>query len=403
MKRRLLITSFIAIVITLVIGSGFLYAESIFNWYPRLGNVTTDGIEVVFKTVEEVDTYVRYASKDEYDAKKGWSGKSETFHGTLFRISLKGLKPNTQYVYQVMVNGQPATKVYSFFTAPEKPIEFTFLAYGDTRTHQDKHKLLADKMARDETNPRFVIHVGDLVTNGKENDEWLDFSKAIKELGASMPYYSAIGNHEYNSDNYYNSLALPRTGGGQNNSEWYSFDYAGVHFIVLDSNIMDKYVNENVPNAVEKQAEWIIKDLEAHKDAKWIIAVFHHPVFSSHQDSRYPQLQKEWIPIFDKYGVDLVLSGHNHIYERVLSGGRNYIVTGCGGAPFDYIWEYEPRLKDSVCIEDAVLQYTRVRVTEEKLYVEVVQTHEEADDYVTLNENFKIIDKCEIENILPEE
>ncbi|MCK4260217.1 MAG: metallophosphoesterase family protein [Halanaerobiales bacterium] len=403
MKRNFFLTLTLTSLILFVFGFTLVSADSSFLWAPRIGNVTSNGIEVVFKTDGEVDTYIQYAIKDDFDAGKGWGFKSKVFHGTLFRIPLDALKSNTEYVYQVVINKMPVTEVYSFFTASDEPIEFTFMAYGDTRSHQDKHKLLADKMALDETNPRFLIHVGDLVSNGMEEDEWLEFSDAIEKLSASIPYYSAIGNHEYNSELYYDGLALPLTGGGQRNSEWYSFDYAGVHFIVLDSNIMDKYTNMNVPNAVELQAEWMIKDLESHKDAKWIIAVFHHPIYSSHGRSRYPRLQEEWIPILDKYGVDLVINGHNHIYERVLSGGRNYITSGGGGAPFDYTYEYEPRLEDSVAIEDAILQYTLVRVTEDKLYVEIVQTHEEADDFVSLDESFKIIDRCEIENISPAE
>lgn len=401
MTRKLMISLILSALMIGCVGVNIFANESVFIWSPRLGNVSTNGIEIAYKTAEKVETYVQFMNKNVYKTSSTWDAQSETYQGNLFRIELTNLEPDTEYAYQVVVNDKPVTKVHSFFTAPLEPIEFTFLAYGDTRTHQDKHKLLADKMAVDQTSPRFTLHVGDLVSNGKDLDEWSDFSEAIEKLGASMPYYAAIGNHEYNADYYYDSLALPLDGGGQRDSEWYSFDYAGVHFLILDSNILDKYTNENVPDAVELQAEWMIKDLEANKDAKWIIAIFHHPVFSSHAESRYPRLQKEWIPIFDKYGVDLVLSGHNHIFERVLSDGRNYITSGGGGAPFDYVWEYQPRLADSVAIEDALLQYTRVRVTADKLYVDIVQTHEEANDFVTLNENFKIIDHCEIENIEP--
>lgn len=400
MKRRILFT-LTTLLMLLALGAALVQAESLFTWFPRLGNVTTTSIEVVYQTTDEADTYVQYALKSDYDAKQVWSGKTTATHGQLFRVALTGLTPDSQYVYQVVVNGKPASELHSFYTAPDKAEDFTFLAYGDTRTYQDKHQLLADKMAVDPNNPRFTIHVGDLVENGAQTNLWPDFAVAIKELGASMPMYVAIGNHEFNSENYYNNFALPRTGGGQNNSEWYSFNYGGVHFIILDTNILDKYINTYVPDAVNKQWDWLNKDLEANKGTKWIVAIFHHPIYSSHKTSRYPLLQEKLIPLFDKYGVDLVLNGHNHIYERVLAGGRNYITTGCGAAPFDYIWDYTPALKESVKIEDAILQYTRVHVTADKLIVDVVQTHEEADDFATLNPNQKIIDHVEISDIAP--
>ena len=401
LKRKNLCLTLLTVVFVLTMGLAIAHADSPFTWFPRLGNVTTQSIEVVYQTTAEADTYVQYALKSEYDAKQTWSSKTAAQRGKLFRVQLSGLTPDSQYVYQVCVDGKPASDVRSFYTAPEKPMDFTFLAYGDTRTYQDKQKLVCDKMALDPQNPRLVFHVGDLVDNGSQTDLWPDFAVAVKELWSTMPAYVAIGNHEYFSDNYYKNLALPQNGGGQFNSEWYSFDYAGVHFIVLDTNILDKYTNPVIPDAVAKQYEWLNKDLEAHKDTKWIVAVFHHPIYSSHKTSRYPKLQKELIPIFDKYGVDLILNGHNHIYERVLAGGRNYITTGGGGAPFDYVWDYTPRLAESVAIEDAMLEYTRVRVTADKLYVDVIQTHEEADDFSTLNENFKIIDHVEIEDIKP--
>lgn len=402
MKRKSIRKTLATLVLMFILaGLQIAHAEDVFTWYPRLGNVTTNSIEVTYLTSSEADTYVRFALKDDYEAGKGWSGKTAETHGTRFRLMLDGLLANHQYVYQVVVNGKPASAVHSFFTAPEEPIEFTFVAYGDTRDHQEKHKLLADVAAVDPTQPRLAFHVGDLVSNGGQLDLWADYSNAIQMLGASMPYYAAIGNHEYFHRYYYENLALPQTGGGQFNSEWYSFDYAGVHFIVLDTNILDKYVNRDIPDAVEKQYEWIQKDLEAHKETKWIVAVFHHPIYSSHYRSRYPQLQEKLIPIFDQYGVDLVLNGHNHIYERVLRDGRNYITTGAGGAPFDYIWDYEPRVEGSVALEDAILEYVRVKVTADKLYVETVQTHAEQDDFATLKEDLRVIDSVIVEDITP--
>ena len=399
MKQKVFITALIAVLVVML--GSVVMADETFDWSPRLGNATPNSIEVVYKTPTEVDTYINYALKSDYDQNEEWK-KTDVVTGDLFRIKLDDLKADTEYAYQVVIGDKLVTKVYTFHTAPTEEKEFTFLAYGDTRTHQKKHKLLADEMAKDETDPRLVLNVGDLVTNGKETDEWLTFSQAIKELGATTPYYSAIGNHEHNARKYYNNLALPE-GGGQAGSEWYSFDYAGVHFIALDSNIMAGKINNYVQNAVEKQDKWLKSDLEANKDAKWIVVFFHHPVYTSHPDSIYPQFEEIWVPLFDKYGVDLVLTGHNHIYERVLKDGRNYIVTGGGGAPFDYKYEYEPFIENSVSIHAALLQYTRVKVTEDKLYVDVIQTHKEADDFYSLNEDKKIIDSCEIENISPSE
>jgi acid phosphatase type 7 len=210
---------------------------------------------------------------------------------------------------------------------PEKNFsENTFLPrgapiviYGDTRNGHAVHKKIVACILKE--NPCAVFHTGDLVFNGKSNKDWNIFNSIVGDLLKIAPIYTASGNHERGTMKVNEQISLP------NDGKWYSVDIQNMHFIVLD--VCDKYATGS------EQYNWLVKDLENQpKTTKFTIAITHYPVYCTgpHRTGE-KKIRKYLVPLFKKYGVDAVFSGHNHCYERAYSDGIYYIITAGGGAP----------------------------------------------------------------------
>lgn len=159
-----------------------------------------------------------------------------------------------------------------------------------------------------------------------------DYQKAIFEMYPktlrSTPVWSTIGNHDAYSANsvtqsgvYFDVFTLPtrgQAGGVLSGTEaYYSFDYANVHFICLDSHDTDRSANGAM-------MQWLKADLAATK-RDWLIAFFHHPTYTkgthdsdrdNDSNGRMNDMRAIFLPVMESHGIDLVLTGHSHVYER---------------------------------------------------------------------------------------
>lgn len=235
----------------------------------------------------------------------------------LHSVKLNGLNESTKYFYKV-VSDEIESPIYHFYTSFGYNDTIRFIVYGDSRGVWDnwQNTKIVTK-AIENKDPFFVINTGDLVKNGLNESQWIDFFNSTFFMHNST-FYPVLGNHEFYGNEYFNYFVLP------NNEKWYSYDNGPVHFIALDSNF---------PNSVRfSQILWLIKDL-INIEKPYVIVTFHHPPFSSseHGSSFYLRLYLK--PIFEYFNVDIVFNGHDHSYERGKVNGVNYIVTGGGGAP----------------------------------------------------------------------
>lgn len=190
---------------------------------------------------------------------------------------------------------------------------------GDTRTNHLIHQQLVDSI--ETRRPLTVFHTGDLVSDGTLPDLWVMFNAITAELRAMAEFFPALGNHEKQSQLYFDNFVLP------NNEQWYSVDRLNTHFIILNSCIQTDTLSE--------QYRWLKADLAAIPDSVvFTVVVFHHPPYST---GRYTDdqlgLRQTWVPLFEQYGVDVVFNGHDHHYERFYCGGIYYVVAAGGGAP----------------------------------------------------------------------
>ncbi len=294
---------------------------------PYSQNVTSSGIVLMWETEPAAEGRVAYGSAGAASDTVRAEGS-----GGLREVVVSGLQPGTDYRYRVFAEGLSSPEG-AFRTPAPADTAFRFLLYGDSRSHPDVHGGLVAQMAGQSFD--FVLHSGDFVDDGQKEDQWgVQFFDPVRPLALRGPIYPALGNHEYDAPTYYRLFAVPQSGSTDRPEAWYAFDYENAHFIVLDSNPAS---GRFAPGS--EQLRWLEEELKG-SDAQWTFVMFHHPLYSSGRHKSDEALREVLMPLFERYGVDMVLTGHDHLYERTwpLRGGERrddgivHIVSGGGGA-----------------------------------------------------------------------
>jgi hypothetical protein len=254
------------------------------------------------------------------------TGKETTvfFHSVI----LKNLEPGTSYQYRVG-SGNAWSEWCFFKTADIEEKPFTFIYLGDP---QDDLKSFCPRVFRAAYSAapqsRFMIITGDLVSYPWRDKWWKDFFYAAGWMVRYIPIVVVPGNHAYSRSNglwrfsaksphplWYAHFTLPRNGPQGFDETVYYFDYQGARFIQLNGN-----------EGLEAQAAWL-ETVLTHNPNRWTFVTIHQPFYSTGQEYRdNPKLRKIFLPLIDKYGVDLVLQGHDHTYGRTYKLKNGAIV-----------------------------------------------------------------------------
>ncbi len=237
-------------------------------------------------------------------------------------VEVGRLEPATRYAYACDDGRGGWTPWRCVRTPPEGSRRLKFLYLGDAQCGLEGWgKLLASAWARN-PDASYAILAGDLVDRGNERTNWDHFFLRAEAVFERLPLVPVVGNHEYldQGPRLFRAFFETPAGGPANVPPElvYAFECAGVFTAVLDSTIA---VADD--RAARAQADWLDARLEATR-APWKIVAFHHPVYASHPWREQPKLKEIWGPIFDKHGVALVLTGHDHAYLRThpLRDGR---------------------------------------------------------------------------------
>jgi 3',5'-cyclic AMP phosphodiesterase CpdA len=201
---------------------------------------------------------------------------------------------------------------------PNKKDSVRFAVLGDTGTGGSAQQRIADRLAATHTAFPFgfVIMLGDnLYGSERKSDYQEKFEIPYKPLlDAGVKFYASLGNHDDPEQRLYKPFNM-------NGERYYTFKpspLADVRFFALDSNYMDR-----------KQLDWLEKELSA-SGSEWKVPFFHHPIYSS--GGRHGSdvvLREQLEPLFVKYGVQVVFTGHEHFYERIKpQKGITYIISG---------------------------------------------------------------------------
>lgn len=258
----------------------------------------------------------------------GWRIVTDTCADTLHYLKMT-VHPYLQCEYFVLADGD-SLGPYTFWTAPMpgEARDLDFCAYGDTRTGLIQHWVIIDHiMACD---PMFVLVTGDMIEDGEDNDDWdLYFAELCEwhDIAQSVPYFYAMGNHDDEAPYFYNAVTLPQNTEGT--EAYYSFDWGRIHFTIINSEI--DY------DLLSPQYAFLAGDLaeaSANPNYDFVIPMVHRPFYSSGYHGREEEMAGYLEPLLVANQVDLVLQGHDHMYERTYpQDGVRYIVTGGGGAP----------------------------------------------------------------------
>ena len=264
-------------------------------------------------------------------------------------VVVAGLSAATTYTYDAAV-GSAAVMSAGFRTAPATGTgDTTFIAFGDSGTGSTQQRQLATLMSNDTFD--VALHAGDIAysfSNGTGNASYKTYNDWFFDIYASwLPFrafYPAEGNHDSVAANgngvaYLDAFTLPANGASPSYPDhaerYYSFDYGRVHFVVLDT----EFAFQDTPRRAE-QLSWLESDLAATTQP-WKVALFHRSPYSAGGEHGSDlTVRAAFSPVFERHGVQLVLSAHEHTYERTrplresaAGTAVTYIVAGGGGAP----------------------------------------------------------------------
>ena len=250
----------------------------------------------------------------------------QAFHS--FRVDK--LKPLTHYRYVLRTGGGASykgelTTAPAPASTPDAAQPFTFLIYGDNRSDDAGHALVVRAMLQ--TPADFLVHTGDFVQSGGNPLDWQTFFEIERPMLQSRCVFSCVGNHELFSDQ--SAVSYTRYFGPSAGGRLYStFRWGNARFFML--NAFHDW------NAGDERS-WLEKELtsaDSEAGLTWRVAVVHHGPWSSGPHGSSPTLVPARIPqLLAQHKIDLVVSGHDHIYERGDAMGLRYVVSGGGGAP----------------------------------------------------------------------
>jgi 3',5'-cyclic AMP phosphodiesterase CpdA len=230
-------------------------------------------------------------------------------------------------VWCVAIGILAAPRAVQDLALPLTPNSIRFAVIGDQGTRDRFQIEVAEQLSRFRARfPfTFVLTLGDNLYGGRE--ESVDFERRFERpyralLDAGVVFHASLGNHDSVGQTQYKHFHM-------NGSRYYTFHERDVQFVALDSNRMD-----------EPQVRWLDEQLRTSR-ARWKIAYFHHPIYLSRGPYRWNLALHDTLePVFVKYRVNVVFSGHEHFYERMIAqSGVTYFVEGASGRlgkrPFD--------------------------------------------------------------------
>lgn len=311
----------------------------------------------------------------------------------IHKAELNNLKPETAYIYRVGSSASGYSRQGELTTSENDQNSFTFINITDTQgvnaKDYSKWKSTLDGALKKFPEARFLVHTGDMVDNGDSIYQWDLFSQAAKSELMKLPIVPAVGNHEAFNKNLsnpdfknftdkFNIIGNQNTGAPYGTV--YSFNYGNVHFSVMNTQCGS--------NSLKKQAEWLKADLSKNQKP-WKVVVLHRGPYGATYDTT--DIRRLWTPVFDEFGVDLVLQGHDHNYVRSypMKGGKRaeagkgtvYMDSNTGGVKF---YPLKQRSWQAVVLQPKTRMYIAVTVQDSKMVIKAFDAENTLKDSYTI-------------------
>ena len=295
--------------------------------------------------------------------------------------AVSDLKPGTAYEYRVGA-GDKRSDWQSFHTAQGH--DFKALIFPDSQSSDySVWAATAQPAWQRNQDAQFFINMGDLVDNGQDHYQWNAWFDVVGDMIARIPVVTLLGNHEtYDKDwkvrmpeAYLHLFALPRIDREKYQNQFYSFDYGDV------LNTQSQELADFEPSLDEDEVAWFKEDM-AKTTKKWKIVLMHKdPLqygFANRPEPREEGFSPEgrlWMPLFDQYGVDAVLSAHLHTYRdrghirnfQRDESGPLYLITGvAGNVQYPGLWK-QHSLDEYVAPQPETDNYMTLEATDDSL------------------------------------
>jgi 3',5'-cyclic AMP phosphodiesterase CpdA len=269
------------------------------------------------------------------------SVKSNSTLTTEHELRIGNLSPDTKYYYSVEANGIIfQNDISNYFVTSPRDIpnrKMRFIALGDCGNGSSNQRRVKDiylSYIGSNTTDGMLLLGDNAYGSGLDYEYQTSFFDIYKDdLLKNIKLYPAPGNHDYanygslqgsRNTPYYNTFSMPTAGqlGGvpSGTEAYYSYNIGNVHFVSLDSYGQEDVNSTRLYDTTGAQVTWLKSDLDANTKT-WTVVYFHHPPYTktshnSDMEIELVSMREKFIRILERYGVDLVLSGHSHGYER---------------------------------------------------------------------------------------
>ena len=296
---------------------------------PYLQKMSQNGVVVMWQTPKEERGCVHYGENDL--AKEVCEKEATQYH----RVEITGLQKERRYRYSVDATSIKVDNSGRSFETLNDDANRTqhIWVQGDSgnfnSAQQENYKAMMQYVGGDKKIDTWLMLGDNAYRSGTQEQFNRGLFNAFSEMLKRHVLWPVIGNHDARRWAFYDIFEFPtkgESGGVASGSEsYFSFENGNVHFVLLDSQTVDR-------DDDGEMAQWLEKDLSTNQKL-WTIVIFHHPPYTkgshdsdSYYDSRgrMVQMRENIVPILEKYDVDLVLSGHSHVYERSLLSHQHY-------------------------------------------------------------------------------
>ncbi|MDX9823040.1 MAG: metallophosphoesterase [Syntrophales bacterium] len=335
------------------------------DWPPYVTVQDETSLHIRWRTA--VPSQDRLTLYDE-DTKREMASFAEESSVQMHRVLIERLRPGASTRYRIQ--GTNNVGMEGRLRMPRQGRESTFFVVGDTQAltipgsldmELSRQRMTIEAIAGDPVAGDFLVHTGDLVESGNL-PEYSGFFRLIAPLSAKMPLFPVKGNHDDRSDLFIDAFGFPISG-RLHGTDWHHFATENALFVFLNLNF----------NSIQQVADTnrlLNLVLEEYRSKKWKFVFTHQPLYSNAAGGEETPFRALFEPLFMKYGVDVVFSGHHHAYQRISRNGIMYVVSGGGGAA-GYSRLSDTKMEGTVKTAERTMHYLRGRILGDSFILDV--------------------------------